>query len=137
MNLKQTLKAVKLSITPIRLAIFEVLDDTPHLNASQISDAVKKKISAVSIQAVYKNLHSLADNNLIREIKPKGMPSIYETRIGDNHHHLVCSACGVVEDTNCLDTAPCLTAMDTKNFIIHEAEIVFWGTCVSCQYKNT
>jgi Fur family transcriptional regulator, stress-responsive regulator len=42
---------------------------------------------------------------------PAGSPARYETRVGDNHHHLVCRTCGTVEDVECVvGSAPCLRA---------------------------
>lgn len=136
MNFQPQLKSLGLSVTPVRLAVLEALTQNPHSEASYIFDVVQKKISTTSIQAIYKNLNTLVEHGVVREIKPKGMPSLYETRVGDNHHHLVCKSCGAIEDTGCLDSAPCLTSTDSKGFVINEAEIVFWGICPSCQTKH-
>ena len=58
----------------------------------------------------------------------------FERRRGDNHHHLVCTHCGRVEDTDCKHGhAPCLTPDDAQGFVIHEAEILFWGVCSRCR----
>ena len=47
---------------------------------------------------------------LLRRIEPAGSPARYETRVGDNHHHLVCRSCGVAHDVDCVvGAAPCLT----------------------------
>ena len=136
MDFQKQLKSLGLSVTPVRLAVLESIVQNPHAEASQLFDGVQKKIQTTSIQAVYKNLNTLVDYGLVREIKPKGMSALYEIRVGDNHHHLVCRNCGLIEDTDCLDAAPCVTATDTKNFTIDEAEIIFWGLCPTCQ-KHT
>jgi Fe2+ or Zn2+ uptake regulation protein len=136
MNFQPQLKSLGLSVTPVRLAVLEALTHNPHSEASQVYDVVQEKISTTSIQAVYKNLNTLVQHGLVREIKPKGMSSLYETRVGDNHHHLVCRSCGAIEDTGCKDSPPCLTSTDPKGFSIDEAEIVFWGTCPSCKTKH-
>ncbi len=136
MDTQSKLKSLGLSVTSVRMAVLEALAQHPHSEASTIFDVVQGDIKTTSIQAVYNNLHTLVEHGLVREIKPKGMPSLYETRIGDNHHHLVCRSCGKVEDTHCLDSAPCLTSINPKNFKIDEAEIVFWGICPDCQ-NNT
>lgn len=127
------LKAHNLSVTPVRLALLKVLAKHPHTDAEQIFRAVKKLIATTSKQTIYNALQALVENGLIREIKPKGRPSLYETRVGDNHHHLVCLKCKLVMDTNCSDSAPCLTPTDSHGFALQEAEIIFWGTCPTCQ----
>lgn len=138
MDYRTQLKNLNLSITSLRLAIMDAFSTKSHLEASQVLNFVKDKIQTASLQAVYKNLNTLVEHNLLREIKPKDSPSIYETRTGDNHHHLVCRVCGLIEDTDCIDSAPCLTAIDNKSFHIDEAEIIFWGKCPNCQtnYKK-
>ncbi len=136
MDFKQHLKSLGLSVTSVRLAVFEAVTHNPHAEASKIFEVVQDTIKTTSIQAVYKNLNMLVEHGLVREIKPKGMSALYETRVGDNHPHLVCRSCGAVEDTCCLAAAPSLTSSDPKGFIIDEAEITFWGVCPSCQTKT-
>ena len=56
----------------------------------------------------------------------------YETRVGDNHHHVVCRSCGTIADVDCaVGHAPCLTASDDHGFAIDEAEVVYWGLCAA------
>ncbi|WP_407653986.1 Fur family transcriptional regulator [Candidatus Haliotispira prima] len=136
MDFRTQLKSSNLSVTPVRLAIHESLVQKSHIEASQIFQIVQEKIQTTSIQAIYKNLNILVKHGLIREIKPKGMASLYEMRVGDNHHHLICRACDTILDTDCLDTAPCLTSTNPRGFVIDEAEIIFWGLCPKCQSSN-
>jgi Fe2+ or Zn2+ uptake regulation protein len=57
----------------------------------------------------------------------------YESRVGDNHHHVVCRSCGAIADVECVvGHAPCLTAPDGHGFVVDEAEVVYWGTCPDC-----
>lgn len=130
---KELLKAHHLSVTSIRIAALQALESNPHSNADQLFNVVKEELATTSKQAIYNTLKTLVEHGLIREIKPKGCPSLYETRVGDNHHHLVCRQCQAVVDTDCFDAAPCLEPMDKQGFVIDEAEVIFWGTCPSCQ----
>ena len=132
---KYLLKQHELSLTAVRLAVLETLEIHPHSDADKIFNIVKNKIATTSKQAIYKNLNALAERGIIREIKPKGRSSLYETRTGDNHHHLVCRQCGAVRDTDCFDHAPCLEPMCNHGFKVDEAEVIFWGLCPPCQ-KN-
>jgi len=71
---------------------------------------------------------------LLRRIEPAGSPARYETRVGDNHHHVVCRTCGAAQDIDCvIGAAPCLEADDGAGFLIDEAEVTFWGLCPACQ----
>jgi len=134
-NYENILKDHKLSLTAVRLAVLEVLQKHPHSEAGYIFDLVTEKITTTSKQAIYNNLNTLVEHEIVREIKPKGRPSLYETRTGDNHHHIVCRHCTLVTDTDCFDSAPCLEPMNSHGFIVDEAEVIFWGICPSCQ-KN-
>ena len=53
--------------------------------------------------------------------------------MGDNHHHLICRACGRMVDVDCaVGAAPCLTPADSSGYEIDEAEVVYWGRCPQC-----
>ena len=127
------LKDKDLSLTAVRLAVLEALHDHPHADAASLFKVVQDKIATTSIQAVYNNLNTLVAHGVIREIKPKGHVSLYETRTGDNHHHIVCKSCQRVMDTDCHAHAPCLSPSRDHGFKIDEAEVIFWGTCPACQ----
>jgi Fur family transcriptional regulator, stress-responsive regulator len=87
----------------------------------------------VSRQAVYDVLNALTAVGLVRRIQPSGSVARYESRIGDNHHHVVCRSCGTIADVDCaVGEAPCLTAVDDNGFAIDEAEVIYWGLCPDC-----
>jgi len=94
---------------------------------------VRAEIGAVSLQAVYDALATLSEKGIIRRIEPAGSPARYEDRVGDNHHHLICRACGRTVDVDCAAGAvPCLTPTDASGFHIDEAEVIYWGRCPEC-----
>jgi Fur family ferric uptake transcriptional regulator len=129
----QILKQHDLSLTAVRLTVLDVLHKSPHTDANTIFTKVSKKIPQATIQAIYNNLNALTACGIIREIKPKGRASLYETKVCDNHHHMVCRQCGRVEDTHCKSHAPCLSPAEGHGFVLDEAEVIFWGLCPKCQ----
>lgn len=135
-NFIELLKEKNLSLTSVRLAVLEALHEHQHSDASKVYDLVRVKISTASKQAIYNNLNTLVQEGLVREFKPKGLVSLFETRMGDNHHHIICKSCQKVFDTDCHSHAPCLEPMDRHGFTLDEAEVIFWGTCPSC-FKKT
>jgi len=127
------LRAVPLRVTRPRVAVLAVLRDHPHVDTETVISLVRAELPAVSHQAVYDVLRALTDAGLVRRIQPAGATARYETRVADNHHHLVCRVCGVVVDVDCaVGRAPCLTAADDHGFVIDEAEVVYWGVCPDC-----
>jgi Fe2+ or Zn2+ uptake regulation protein len=94
---------------------------------------VRADLGEVSHQAVYDVLKALTTAGLVRRIQPSGSVARYESRIGDNHHHVVCRSCGAIADVDCaVGGAPCLTPSDHHGFSIDEAEVIYWGTCSEC-----
>ncbi|MFM9378039.1 Fur family transcriptional regulator [Gordonia sp. VNK21] len=129
----ERLRAAGLRVTRPRLAVLSAVAAHPHAGADVVLHSVRAELPQVSRQAVYDVLHALTDAGLIRRIQPSGHVARYETRIADNHHHVVCRSCGAVADVNCaIGHAPCLTASETHGFTIDEAEVVYWGLCPDC-----
>jgi len=132
------LRSHGLSVTAQRLTVLQTITDYPHITADQAAEVARKKIGAISRQSVYDTLNTLVEKGLARRIQPMDSPALFEDRVGDNHHHLVCRSCGVVEDVDCaMGLRPCLQASDDNNFIIDEAEVTYWGLCPKCQPKST
>ena len=123
-------------ITAQRLAVLRAVSSRPHATADALADDVRAEIGAISRQAVYNALGMLAEKGLIRRIQPAGSAALYEDRVGDNHHHLICRTCGTTADVDCaVGKAPCLSTSDNAGFRIDEAEVIYWGTCPECQAK--
>ena len=123
-----------LQVTAQRLAVLRAVAQRPHVTADEIEEVVRAEIGTVSHQAVYDALAALTEKRLIRRIQPARSPALYETRVEDNHHHLVCRSCVRVVDVDCaVGQAPCLHPSENQGFVIDEAEVVYWGLCPSCQ----
>ncbi len=125
------LRSVSLRVTRPRLAVLAALHEHPHVDTDTVIKLIRADLPAVSHQAVYDVLRVLTETGLIRRIQPAGATARYEARVGDNHHHVVCRSCGAIADVECaVGHAPCLTASDNHGFVVDEAEVVYWGTCL-------
>lgn len=132
----ELLRSRGVPITAQRLAVLRAVSDRSHCTADAIAEEVRARIGTISRQAVYDSLGMLARKGLIRRIQPAGSPALYEDRVGDNHHHVICRTCGMTADVDCaVGEAPCLTAADGSGFRIDEAEVIYWGTCPDCLAK--
>lgn len=133
-NPRQQLRDAGLRVTAPRLAVLELLERYPHSTADFVASQVREGLGGVSTQTVYDVLRVCAERGLLRRIEPAGSPVRYESRTGDNHHHLVCRDCGAVHDVDCVvGMAPCLQPDTDHGFLIDEAEVTFWGLCPPCQ----
>ncbi|MBF6336357.1 transcriptional repressor [Nocardia abscessus] len=130
---QQMLRGVALRVTRPRVAVLSAVHEHPHADTESIIRAVRSDLPEVSHQTVYDSLNALTAVGLVRRIQPSGSVARYETRVGDNHHHVVCRACGVIADVDCVvGEAPCLSASDDSGFSIDEAEVIYWGMCPDC-----
>jgi Fur family ferric uptake transcriptional regulator len=127
------LRAVSLRVTRPRLAVLAALREHPHVDAEAMMTLVRAGDPTISRQTVYDVLRALTDAGLVRRIQPAGATARYESRVADNHHHVVCRSCGAIADVDCaVGHAPCLTASNDHGFVVDEAEVVYWGSCPDC-----
>jgi Fur family transcriptional regulator, stress-responsive regulator len=130
---EDTLRGASLRVTRPRLAVLAAVHDHPHADTDSIIEVVRADLGEVSTQAVYDVLRALTEAGLVRRIEPAGSVARYESRVADNHHHVVCRSCGAVEDVDCaVGDTPCLTASDDRGYSIDEAEVTYWGLCPTC-----
>ena len=130
---EQLLRGAELRVTQPRLAALAAVYDHPHADTGSLIETVRDDLGEVSPQAVYDVLRALTDAGLVRRIEPAGSVARYESRVGDNHHHVVCRSCGVIADVDCaVGEAPCLEPSNSNGFVIDEAEVTYWGICAGC-----
>lgn len=128
------LRAARLKVTAPRLAVLDAVTGNGHLDADTVHTRVMAELPGTSLQSVYNVLGALAEAGLLRKIDSAGSAARYESRTGDNHHHLVCTGCGAVADVDCVvGESPCLTPSNTGGFAVETAEVTFWGRCAECQ----
>ena len=133
-DLESALRDAGLRATAGRVAVLGALESMAHTDAERLYRSVSSVLPTTSIQSVHNILADLTTAGLIRRIEPAGSAALYERRVGDNHHHIVCTACGAIGDVDCVvGDAPCLTPSQTGGFTVQTAEVTFWGLCPSCQ----
>lgn len=132
-ELERMLRGGSLRVTRPRVAVLSAVHGHPHADTNSIIALAREDLGEVSQQAVYDVLGALTAAGLLRRIHPPGSVARYESRIGDNHHHLVCRSCGAIADVDCaVGPAPCLAPSDHHGYAIDEAEVIFWGECARC-----
>jgi Fe2+ or Zn2+ uptake regulation protein len=137
-ELERMLRGASLRVTRPRVAVLAAVHEHPHADTQSLVGAVRGQLGEVSQQAVYDVLNALTDAGLVRRIHPPGSVARYESRVGDNHHHVVCRSCGVIADVDCaVGSSPCLIASDDHGFRIDEAEVIYWGLCSDCSGKGS
>jgi Fur family transcriptional regulator, stress-responsive regulator len=127
------LRASGLRVTAPRVAVLDAIAGMGHPDAEDVRAEVARRLGSVSTQGVYDTLRALTAAGLLRRIEPAGHPARFETRVADNHHHLVCRSCGATHDVDCVTGhTPCLEPSARHGFAVDEAEVIFWGLCGDC-----
>jgi Fe2+ or Zn2+ uptake regulation protein len=133
----ERLHGAGLRVTQPRLAVLTVLTGRSHLDAERVFGELVERRRSLSKQSVHNVLRDLTAAGLLRRIEPANPPALYESRVGDNHHHVVCHGCGAVHDVDCVvGQAPCLEPSDAAGFRIDVADVVFWGWCAECTARG-
>lgn len=134
----ERLRAADLRVTRPRVAVLDAVCAHPHADTDTVLAAARRALPDVSRQAVYDVLAALTAAGLVRRIQPSGSPARYESRVGDNHHHVVCRACGTIGDVDCaVGEVACLTPADDQGFVVDEAEVIYWGFCPDCSAPDS
>ena len=131
---EQMLREAALRVTRPRVAVLSAVHAHPHADTDRIIGAVRRQICARSPTRPSTTCCARSPaRGLVRRIQPAGSVARYESRVGDNHHHVVCRGCGAIADVDCaVGETPCLTASDDHGFAIDEAEVIYWGRCPAC-----
>jgi len=130
-----------LSVTHQRLAIFEALAASrEHPSAEQLHRAVQRRIPALSLATVYKNLEALKSIGAVADVNPLHEQGRYEaalpgTGAGKPHHHLVCVSCQKVRDLHDsgLDR---LHVRDAQGFDVRAVRVQAEGLCPECRARG-
>jgi len=129
------LKAGGLKITAARLSLLDLFKHAKKpLSVKEI--AVKLKTSDVDPVTLYRNVESLENLGIIRQLRLQDRQAHYE--IADNHHHhLVCKICGKI-----VDVEGCKISVADKNFLKKNGfakmtghSLEFFGICNTCAKK--
>ena len=127
------LRGAALRVTRTRVAVLTAVHEHPHADTDPIIRIVRGDLGEVSKQAVYDVLRAMTAAGLVKCVEPTGSMARYESRIGDNHHHVVCRSCGDIADIDrAVGDTPGLIRSDDHGYAIDEAEVVYWGTCPAC-----
>jgi Fur family peroxide stress response transcriptional regulator len=87
-----------LKITPQRVVILEAIYKlNNHPTADNIIENIRESHPNIATGTVYKVLETLVENGLIRKVKTDKDIMRYDG-IVENHHHLYCSECDLIED---------------------------------------
>jgi Fur family transcriptional regulator, peroxide stress response regulator len=122
-----------IKLTHQRLEIFQaVASSLEHPSAEAVHRAVQATTPTVSLDTVYRTLWLLTDLGLLTTLGPRQGSVRFDANV-ENHHHFVCTRCGLVRDfeTDDLET-PRIPDAVRRFGQVASAHLEVRGVCQSC-----
>ncbi|MFZ5374563.1 MAG: Fur family transcriptional regulator [Campylobacterota bacterium] len=135
MKHQELLKRHRLKATPQRIAIIELMHSAGHITIDELYRSILQKFASISLATLYKNIHSMMDVSLIREVKVAGYKTRYEIEKAQ-HAHIVCKECGELKDIP-MNPSSLLKdpGFDMAGYKADDVSVVITGICPHCQAK--
>lgn len=132
-SFRTALRAAGFRGTPGRLAILRVLKNAKEpLTIREVKKALPVRIDQVT---VYRILHALTGGGLIRRVDLQHRHAHYELADAADHHHLICTSCGAIEDFSGCDFEDIArdALRTSKKFTeITQHSLELFGVCKKC-----
>jgi len=122
-----------LTATHQRQVLYEVMQTMPgHPSPEEVYARVKKRIPAISLATVYKNIHLFVETGVLKELSMHH--GSLRVELNDFHHHMVCSHCKAITDIEEKDLGvlPALQKLP-GGFRMERYSIDVIGICAACQ----
>ncbi|MTV47545.1 transcriptional repressor [Heliobacillus mobilis] len=116
-----------------QLVLDIVQGTTSHPTADWVYQEARRQIPDISLGTVYRNLNTLAQQGIIREMTYAGASSRYDGNV-EAHYHFVCEDCKRVFDIF-IDRAENLDekAEEMSGHEIQGHRLEFYGRCAECR----
>jgi Fe2+ or Zn2+ uptake regulation protein len=123
-------------VTPQRRAIVRILlEDHSHPTAEQIFTRVHREMPDISPATVYNTLRELVEMNVLLELD-LGLGERRYDVITTDHAHLVCLACGRVDNVACDFAALTLPSGHEHGFQVVNRCVTYFGYCPGCASQD-
>lgn len=109
-----------LKLTPQRMVIFRILSEcNQHVTVDEVYQQARVEYPMLSPATVYRNMEQMVEADLLKHLNLGGTSMRYDTNL-DEHHHFVCTKCGIVSDVYLKDVH---YKIDTKRMRLDKAKI--------------
>ena len=132
---KDELNEVELRATPARIALMNLLEttDRPVDVQTMISFLEKKGIKS-DPATVFRIVNMFTEKGLTKQIQLQEGKSRYELAAQNDHHHLVCTKCGDIQDISDCNIGELEKDIEKKKgFSVTSHALEFFGICKACQ----
>jgi Fur family ferric uptake transcriptional regulator len=133
-NLQQTLTENGLRLTKPRVQVLDVFAKDSHpLTIAEVYRRLGRR--QVHLASVYRAVEMLCDLGVLTKVDLRGKGQSYELAdpYQKHHHHLICQACGKIEDLEyCGLPGMEKKIRDLTRFRVIKHEVRFLGICGAC-----
>jgi Fur family peroxide stress response transcriptional regulator len=123
-----------IAVTHQRQVLYEVMKTMHgHPSPEEVYARVKKKVPAISLATVYKNIHLFVESGVFREVSMHH-GSLRVEMNDEAHHHMVCSKCKAIADIGERELG--LVSKKDKlpgGFLVERYAVDVIGICEKCQ----
>lgn len=136
-NCKDELNEVSLRATPARIALLKLLEtsDKP-VDVQTMIDYLANKELNTDPATVFRIVNMFTEKGLTKQIQLQEGKFRYELSDKEDHHHLVCTSCGDIQDiSDCNINALEKEIAKKKTFQVMSHSLEFFGVCAVCQKK--
>ena len=123
-----------IAVTHQRQVLYETMKTMHgHPSPEEVYARVKKKVPAISLATVYKNIHIFVESGVFREVSLHH-GSVRVEMNGEPHHHVVCSKCRKITDIGEKELGLGATRRRLPDgFMVERYAVDVIGVCASCQ----
>lgn len=121
-----------------QLILDAVCEAGGHAIPDEITERVQKHSPAINRTTVYRTLEFLCEIGLVTSTTTHGGHLAYELVGAEQHHHLICRACGAEQTISHKLVGPMLAAVSKAyDFqVVELTHLTLFGVCADCRPKT-
>ena len=132
-QLADQLRSRGLRLTAQRQLVLEAVYALGHATPDQVHAQVAKTAAGVNITTVYRTLELLEELGLVTHAHLSHGAPTYHGVTEQQHVHLVCRICGLVDDVSSdLLATLAATLEQEKSFLVDIGHVALFGICARC-----
>jgi len=136
MDIPKTLRQSGLKATLPRLRILQLFHErgAKHLSAEEIYRFLLDEKIDVGLATVYRVLMQFVETGILIRHHFESGAAVFELNEGSHHDHLICTACGKVEEFVDRDIERRQEEIaKERGFSLHEHSLSLYGVCADCK----
>lgn len=127
------LRARGLRLTAQRQLVLEAVYALGHATPDQVHAEVAKTAAGINITTVYRTLELLEELGLVTHAHLSHGAPTYHALGDEQHAHLVCRACGEIEEMSPERLEPFARQLAAeRGFVIDVGHVALFGLCARC-----